>query len=74
MDIFPSMQLLNRMEKKMATLDQRESATGRRKPSDSKLPLIVQKQQREETTRSVVSKASKAFSETLKRELEKLHD
>jgi hypothetical protein len=60
------------MEIKMATLDQRESATGRRRPSDSTLPLIVQKQQREETTRTVVAKASKVFSETLQRELEKI--
>lgn len=56
----------------MATLDQREAATGRRKPSDSRLPLIVQKQQREEATRAVVSKASKAFSDALKTELKKL--
>lgn len=59
-------------EIKMATLDQRESATGRRTSSDSKLPLIVQKKQREATTRAVVGKASKAFSDTLHRELEKL--
>lgn len=58
----------------MATLDQRESATGRRRPSDSKLPLIVQQQQREETTKNVVGKASKAFSETLRRELSKVHN
>lgn len=56
----------------MATLDQREAATGRRKPSDSKLPLIVQKQRREEATKAVVGKASKAFSETLRSELKKL--
>lgn len=55
----------------MATLDQRESATGRRNPSDSKLPLIAQKTQREETTKTVVGKASKSFSETLRRELER---
>lgn len=57
----------------MAMLDQREAATGRRKHSDSKLPLIVQKQRREETTKKVVEKASKAFSETLRRELQKVH-
>jgi len=56
----------------MATLDQRESATGRRRTSDSKLPLIAQKQQREATTKAVVGKASKAFSDTLRRELKKV--
>ena len=56
----------------MATLDQRESATGRRNPSDSKLPLIAQKQQREEATKAVVSKASRAFTATLARELKKV--
>lgn len=56
----------------MATLDQREAATGRRKASDSRLPLVIQKKQREETTRAVVGTASKAFSETLKSELKKL--
>ncbi|MFC3074926.1 hypothetical protein [Shinella pollutisoli] len=56
----------------MATLDQREAATGRRRASDSRLPLIIQKKQREETTRTVVETASKAFTETLKRELKKL--
>lgn len=55
----------------MATLDKRETATGRRRPSESKLPLIAQKQQREETTKKVVNKASKAFYETLNRELNK---
>ncbi|MDI6814216.1 MAG: hypothetical protein QMD10_11865 [Desulfitobacteriaceae bacterium] len=53
----------------MATLNQRESATGRRQPSDSKLPLVAQKIQREEATREVVKKASKSFSDTLKKEL-----
>lgn len=56
----------------MATLDQREAATGRRKPSDSKLPLIAQKQQREDTTKAVVGKASKAFISKLDEELRKL--
>lgn len=55
----------------MATLNQRETATGRRKLSDSKLPLVAQKLQREEATKSVVSKASKVFSDTLRRELQK---
>jgi hypothetical protein len=55
----------------MGTLDHREFVTGRRTPSDSQLPLIAQRQQREETSKSVVSKASKAFSSTLKEELRK---
>ena len=53
----------------MATLNQRESATGRRQQSDSRLPLVAQKIQREEATREVVSKASKSFSDTLRKEL-----
>jgi len=56
----------------MATLDQREAATGRRTASESRLPLIVQKQLREKNTQAVVGKASKAFLETLETELEKL--
>jgi hypothetical protein len=56
----------------MATLDQREVVTGRREPSDSALPLVVQKRQIEDAAAEVASKASEAFSKTLLREMKRI--
>lgn len=60
------------METAMATLDQREVITGRREPSDSRLPLVVQKRQIEEAAKEVAEKASEAFSKTLNVEIRRI--
>lgn len=56
----------------MATLDQREVVTGRREPSDSRLPLVVQKRQIEDAAAEVSKKASEAFSKTLNTEIRRI--
>ena len=57
----------------MTTLDARKVVTGRREPSDSRLPLVVQRQQRESAAKDIAERASRVFSTTLARELDKLN-
>ena len=56
----------------MNTLDSRNIVIGRREHSDSRLPLIVQRQIRENAAKAVAERASRVFSTTLTRELGKL--
>lgn len=72
MGIFRSMADWEKMEMRMTTLDKRESVIGRREPSDSRLPLIVQRKQREDAAQQIASDASRAFTRTLKREIAKI--
>jgi hypothetical protein len=56
----------------MNTLDVRETVTGRREQSDSRLPLTVQNKERAAAAIALADSASRAFTATLKKEMAKV--